>query len=83
MKVFLMHPDRDFEPKSKLPFNEKALTEDLELNVLFNAMAQEDDFLFDVAKKAVFSSLDAPEAIRYRQAVLKDCLKNPRCEGDL
>lgn len=77
MKVFLMHPDRDFEPKPKLPFNEKALTEDLELNVLFNAMAQEDEFLFDVAKKAIFSSLDSPEAIRYRQAVLKDCLKNP------
>lgn len=77
MKVFLMHPDRDFEPRPKLPFNEKALTEDLELNVLFNAMAREDEFLFDVAKKAVFSSLDTPEAIRYRQAVLKDCLKNP------
>jgi hypothetical protein len=40
-------------------------------------MAQGDEFLFDVAKQAMFSSLDAPEAIRYRQAVLKDCLKNP------
>jgi len=77
MKVFLMHPDRDFEPISKLPFNEKALTEDLELNVLFNAMAGKDEYLFDVAKKAMFSSLDSPEAIRYRQDNLKDCLKNP------
>lgn len=77
MKVYLMHPDRDFEPTPNPPFNEKALTEDLELNLLFNAMAGKDEFLFDVAKKAMFSSLDSPEAIRYRQAVLKDCLRNP------
>jgi DNA mismatch repair ATPase MutS len=77
MKVFLMHPDRDFDPKPMRPFNEKALTEDLELNVLFNAMAREDKFLFEAAKTAAFSSLDSPEAIRYRQAILKDCLENP------
>jgi DNA mismatch repair ATPase MutS len=77
MNVFLMHPDRDFTPAPKLPFNEKALTEDLELNVLFEAMAGKDEFLYDVAMKALFSSLDSPEAIRYRQDILKDCLKNP------
>ena len=89
MKVFLMHTDRDFKLQGQieqrypyrhvLPLSaaKTALIEDLELNTLFNAMAQEDGFLFDVAKQAIFSSLDAPEAIRYRQAVLKDCLKNP------
>jgi DNA mismatch repair ATPase MutS len=30
-----------------------------------------------MAKQAIFSSLDSPEEIHYRQAVLKDCLKNP------
>ena len=77
MKVFLMHPNRDFDPKQKLPFNEDALTQDLELNTLFNAMAQGDEFLFDVAKQSVLSSLDSPDAIRYRQEILRDCLKNP------
>ena len=77
MKVFLMYPDRDFEAKQKLPFNEAALTQDLELNTLFTAMARGDEFLFDVAKQAVLSSLDSPDAIRYRQEILKDCLKNP------
>ena len=77
MKVFLMHPNRDFVPTPKLPFNEKALTEDLELDILFNTMAQEDEFLFKVAKQAVFSSLETPEEIQYRQEILKDCLKNP------
>jgi DNA mismatch repair ATPase MutS len=77
MKVFLMHPNRDFDPKQKLPFNEDALMQDLELNTLFNAMARGDEFLFDVAKQSVLSSLDSPNAIRYRQEILKDCLKNP------
>ena len=77
MKVFLMYPDRDFEAKQKLPFNEAALTQDLELNTLFNAMARGDEFTFDVAKQAILSSLDSPDAIRYRQEILKDCLKNP------
>lgn len=89
MKVFLMHPDRDFKLQGQieqkypyrhvlpLPPAKAALIQDLELNTLFNVMAHEDEFLFDVAKQAIFSSLDSPEGIRYRQAVLKDCLKNP------
>jgi DNA mismatch repair ATPase MutS len=77
MRVFLMHPDRDFNVTQNFPFNEAALTEDLELNILFNAMALGDEFLFNVVRQAIFASLDAPEAIRYRQEILKDCLKNP------
>jgi len=89
MKVFLMHPDRDFQRQGQieqnypyrymlpLPPAKAALIPDLELNTLFNAMAQGDGFLFDVAKQALLSSLDSPEGIRYRQAILKDCLKNP------
>lgn len=83
MNVFLMHADRDFAPTPKLPFNEKALTEDLELDVLFRAMAQGDAFLLDIAKKAMFSSLDSPQVIRYRQEILKDCLKNPAVVREL
>ena len=77
MKVFLMYPDRDFEAKQKLPFNEAALIQDLELNTLFNAMARGDEFLFNMAKQAILSGLDAPDILRYRQEILKDCLKHP------
>jgi DNA mismatch repair ATPase MutS len=89
MKVFLMHADRDFKMlgqiEQRYPYRhilplstaKAALIQDLELNILFNAMAQGDEFLFDVARQAIFSSLEAPEAIRYRQEILKDCLKNP------
>ena len=77
MKVFLMHPDRDFDLQRKIPWNQETLTKDLALNTLFNAMAQGDDFLSEVAKKAFFSSLSDPGEIRYRQDILKDCLNKP------
>jgi len=76
MKVFLMHRERDSDPKQKLPPNKAALTQDLELITLFNAMALGDKFLFEVANQVALSSLDEPDAIRYRQDILKDCLKN-------
>jgi DNA mismatch repair ATPase MutS len=77
MKVLLMFPDQDFNTTQKLPFNEAALTEDLELNILFKAMTGGDDFLHNIAKQALFSSLEDASIIRYRQDILNDCLKNP------
>ena len=76
MKVFLMHRDRDFDPKQRLPPNQADLTQDLELTTLFDTMALGDKFLFEVANQVALSSLGDPDAIRYRQDVLKDCLKN-------
>ncbi len=76
MKAYLMYRDRDFDPTQPLPWNEQALTQDLELNTLFRAMAGGDEFLFTIARQAVLTSLHNPEAIRYRQDILRDCLKN-------
>jgi hypothetical protein len=99
MKVFLMYPDRDFDPKQKfppkeraarqpyrskkfdpyrdLPPTEAAVVQDLELETLFQAMAQSDEFLYEMAVPAVLSSVDAPDIILYRQQVLQDCLNQP------
>ena len=77
MKAHLMYRDRDFDLQRKLPSHEQALTQDLELNTLFSAMAGGNEFLFQVAKQAVLSGLqDDLETILFRQAVLKDCLRN-------
>jgi hypothetical protein len=43
MKAFLMHRDQDFNLQQELPRNERAVTQDLELNTLFNAMARGDN----------------------------------------
>jgi len=84
MKAFLMFKDQDFDLRRKLPWNEAALTQDLELNTMFNAMALEDKFLFNVAKGAVLSGFNNDlETILYRQDILKDCLKNPSIVRDI
>jgi len=84
MKAFLMYKDHDFDLQRKLPPNGQALTQDLELNTLFNAMALGDKFLFEVAKKAVLSGLPNDlDTIRYRQNILKDCLKNASIVRDI
>ena len=76
MKVFLMYRDRDVDLEG-VPSTAAALTQDLELDTLFEAMAAGDRFLFDMARQAVLTSLDDPGGIRYRQQILADCLEQP------
>ncbi len=79
-----MFDDQDFDLQRKLPWNEKALIQDLELDTLFSAMAANDDFLFKVAKSAVLSGFNNDlGTIRYRQNILRDCLKNPSIVRDI
>ncbi len=77
MKVFLLYPDRDFDPSRPLPPNVDDLTQDLALNIVLEAMAQGDKFLFQVARQVVLSPLDEVAPILYRQDILKDCLRYP------
>ena len=83
MKVFLMHPDRDFPVKAELPSHHEPLTADLELETLLGAMAAGDAFLHEVARRALLLGLRDPEEIRYRQQVLVDCLNNPELIREL
>jgi DNA mismatch repair ATPase MutS len=83
MKAFLMHKDQDFDLERELPPNEQALTQDLALPILFEAMALDDQFLLEMARKAVLSSLSDLDSILYRQNILKDCLKNPSIVRDI
>jgi len=77
MKVFLLYPDRDFDISQKLPANTQDLSQDLGLITLFDAMSEGDEFLFEVVRQVVLSSLDEINIISYRQEILKDCLKHP------
>lgn len=83
MKAFLLYKDQDFDLERELPPNEEALTQDLELSILFEAMALDDQFLLEMARKAVLSSLSDPDSILYRQDILKDCLKNSSIVRDI
>lgn len=77
MKAFLMHKDQDFDLQHPLPVNQESLVQDLELDTLLHAMALGDSFLLDIARKALLCGTGNLDTIRYRQNILKDCLKNP------
>lgn len=78
MRPRLLHKDHDFDADHAKLWNEDALTQDLGLDTLFGTMSGGDEFLLDITKRVVFSSLENdPDAIRYRQAVLRDCLAQP------
>lgn len=83
MKAFLMYKDHDFDLQRELPSNEQETIQDLELNTLFDAMALGDEFLFEVAKKAILSGENDLDIILYRQGILKDCLENPAVVRDI
>jgi hypothetical protein len=82
MRAFLMHPDRDFDVRG-LPPNEPDLAKDLELDVLLQAMADGDQFLYAVARCGIHSCLASPAEIVYRQHVLADCIARPGVVRDL
>jgi hypothetical protein len=78
MKAPLMFPDRPFDPAREPPAHEAVLRQDLALDVLWNAMADGDAYLFDIARKAMLGSLEGDVAtVSYRQEVLRDSLDHP------
>ena len=72
-----MHPTQDFDRGRGLPPNWEALSQDLDLEALWGAMARGDEALFEVARQALLCSLTDAGAIAYRQRALADCLRHP------
>jgi hypothetical protein len=77
MKVHLLYEDRDFDFAVGLPPGHEDLIQDLELTTLLQAMAAGDKFIAGVSQKVLLTPVRDPEAIRYRQRVLADCLAQP------
>lgn len=89
MKTFLLYPDKEWE-KPQFYYDEKNISEDLGLNLLYNVAAQKviyeydrvkelaapDIFIKDVMKKVIMTPLLSEKEIMYRQSIIKDCLKN-------
>ena len=77
MKVRLMQRDRGFDPQICGSSSFADLVKDLQLDLLFDAMAVQDTFLREIARAALLASLCDPHEITYRQEVLTDCLEQP------
>jgi DNA mismatch repair ATPase MutS len=74
MKAFLLYPDQDFQISQTDPSHAKELTEDLSLDVLFDAMAGEDKFIHSIVRAVVLNGCRTPDDMIYRQDILKDCM---------
>ena len=77
MKAHLLFADRDFDFDAEFPAHSGDLSQDLELDTLLETMAGGDKFLFGVSARILLGSLTDPQAIRYRQEILADCLAHP------
>jgi hypothetical protein len=75
MKTYLLHRDRDFAPGRAAPADD--LVRDLGLDNLYDAMAGGDAVIREVVAQVLITSLDDPGDIRYRQEILRDCLREP------
>jgi hypothetical protein len=74
MKVHLLYRHADFDPAAPLPANEAELVADLGLNPVLAAMSGGDEFLSEVSRSILLRRLADRDEIRYRQAILADCL---------
>ncbi|MDR7386653.1 MAG: DNA mismatch repair protein MutS [Armatimonadota bacterium] len=71
-------PPPGFDPSAGLPPNVDDLVQDLGLLPLLEAMAGEDDLVFEVSRRLLLEGTSAdPAVVAHRQAVLADCLDNP------
>ena len=83
MKAHLLYPDRDFDVAAEPVSQHDDLERDLELGVVLRAMAGGDRYLFDVSRKVILEGLDDAAVVRYRQAVLADCIANEETVREL
>ncbi len=75
MKVQLLYEDDERRPGKTV--QEEELLQDLNLEVLFQAMSMNNFFLYETVKSVVLSGGTDIATIRYRQEILKDCMENP------
>ncbi|MCA9832399.1 MAG: hypothetical protein KC435_00470 [Thermomicrobiales bacterium] len=82
MKPYLLFPI-DVIAQGALPTNLESMSSDLELDVLFNAMAAGDRFFYTTVRQIVLAAPPEPDVIRYRQHILQDCLQLPELFRDI
>lgn len=77
MKPRLLDPDRDPRFDSELDPLAEALVDDLGLELIFEAAADGDRRIREVVQAVVLAEAPMPVVVRYRQAIVADCLADP------
>ena len=77
MKARLLFPDRDADLTVEVSEHDHDLVRDLGLETVIDAMAAGAQLVRTVAQQCLLAASPTVEEIRYRQAVLRDCLDHP------
>ena len=77
MNGYLMFENRAFSVDRETDEHRRNLTVDLELEQIISAMSGGDPENGNICRSVLLTPLTDPAAIRYRQAVLSDCLRIP------
>lgn len=77
MKTLLMYPDRAFAVPEEFPFEKTLLLNDLELNVLLDAMSRGDAEMRNACRAAMLNYCTQEEEILYRQEILTELIGQP------
>jgi DNA mismatch repair ATPase MutS len=77
MKAYLMFREGDTNTKPEFSYAPDALESDLELHGILNFMSGGDKTIYNTCEDAMLRPLQSTEAILYRQAALRDAIKNP------
>ncbi|MGH8118455.1 MAG: MutS-related protein [Rhodanobacteraceae bacterium] len=79
MKALLMHADHDFDPGQPLPPHAPVLQQDLAVDTVVAAMADDDTFIAGIATNALLNGPGTdPADLRYRQAAVRDAVTHAR-----
>ncbi|MCL5882077.1 MAG: DNA mismatch repair protein MutS [Candidatus Thermoplasmatota archaeon] len=83
MRVNLLFRNGNHSTPEGIPWNSEDLEKDLDLETIYNAMADRDSYLFDVCRKTVLNSLKDRETIMYRQDATRDAIENQALVRDI
>lgn len=77
MKTYLMYRDANLTVPDEFPYAKTLLLNDLELNVILDAMANGDEAIRTACRAALLQPLTRKEDILYRQEILRELIAHP------
>lgn len=78
MNVYLLCENSDFNLDALTEEEVEPLNSDLSLDIIFRAMAQGDDVIYEACRKVLFRYLTSSEEISYRQEIARDAFAKPK-----
>ncbi len=83
MKTLLMYPDRVFQVPEEFAFEKELLLNDLELNVILDAMSKGDEPMRNACRAALLNYCADERDILYRQEILQELIAAPEFARDV